>query len=396
MTAATDIHANKKIGLALRSAADGEFSVVSLQGGSRCGKTYTTILFLITQAIGHPNTRISIVRATLPALRGSAVVDFIDIMQKICLWNETRFNRSNLVYNFSNGSIIEFFSCDNEQKLRGRKRDILFCNEANELTEIMYQQLKMRTGLYCILDYNPSFTEEHWIYSLNQERTTKHIITTYKDNIKHLPPEIIREIESLERKNANLWQIYGLGQMATVEGLVFPKFEQIDAIPHEIDRRYIGVDYGYTNDPTAIVEVGIEGENMYINEIAYKTHLLSPDIINILRQYNRMEVISESADPRIIDEIRASGIYITPVKKYSGSILAGVQKMQTMNIHVTKNSLNVIKELRNYCYKKDGGSGQYTNEVVDAFNHALDAVRYVVLTKCMQRPRSGISGAFIV
>lgn len=388
MTQTTHIHANRKIGTALQSATRGDYSVISLQGGSRCGKTYTTILFLICQALKIPKIRISIVRATLPALKGSAVVDFVEIMQKIGLWNESRFNKSNLIYEFSNGSVIEFFSCDNEQKLRGRKRDILFCNEANELTEIMYQQLKMRTGLYCVLDYNPSFTTDHWIFRINNEPTTNHVITTYKDNLKHLPPEIIREIESLEKKNANLWQIYGLGQMATIEGVVYPKFEQIDAIPSQVDRRYIGIDYGYTNDETAIIEVGIEGENIYLNEIKYDTRLFSTDIIRILLPYRKYEVVSESADPRLIDEIRAGGINIQPVKKFPGSIIAGVQKLQTMNIHVTKSSLNVIKELRNYCYKKDA-NGQYTNEVVDAFNHALDAVRYVVLMKSMQKPRTG-------
>lgn len=395
MTATTHIHANKKIGTALRSASAGNYSVVSLQGGSRCGKTYTTILFLITQALELPKIRISIVRATLPALKGSAVVDFVEIMQKIGLWNESRFNKSNLIYEFSNGSVIEFFSCDNEQKLRGRKRDILFCNEANELTEIMYQQLKMRTGLYCILDYNPSFTADHWIFALNNEPTTNHVITTYLDNLKHLPPEIIREIESLKDKNANLWQIYGLGQMATIEGVVFPKFDQVDEIPAEIDHKFIGIDFGYTNDCTAIVEVGIEGDKLFVNEIVYSVKLFSTDIIRILTPYRRYEVVSESADPRLVDEIRAGGINITPVKKFPGSITAGVQKLQTMNIHVTKNSLNIIKELQNYCYKKDA-NGQYTNEVVDAFNHAIDAIRYVILTKAMNKPRNGVTKAIVI
>lgn len=385
------IHASKKIGAALNKAKNGLCSVVSLQGGSRSGKTYTTILFLITEAIQRENCVISIVRATLPALRGSALVDFVDIMHRLRLWNDQRFNKTELCYMFANGSKIEFFSCDDEQKLRGRKRDILFCNEANELTAIMWQQLKMRTGLYAVIDYNPSFSPEHWINEINADTSTEHVITTYKDNEKHLPAAIIQEIESLQQKNPNLWQIYGLGQIATIEGVVFPNFEQVDDMPGA-ERQYIGVDFGFSNDFTAIIEVQFAGDNLFINEIEYKTHLLTNEIISILKQYPRHEIICESADPRLLTEIQNAGIAATAVKKFPGSIEAGITKMQTMNLHVTKRSLNVIKELRNYCYKKNPG-GQLTNIPIDAFNHALDAIRYVVLMKATPPRRYGITKA---
>ncbi|MBQ3989610.1 MAG: terminase large subunit, partial [Bacteroidales bacterium] len=275
--------------------------------------------------------------------------------------------------------------------LRGRKRDILFVNEANELSFIMWQQLKMRTTQIAIIDYNPSFSDDHWICSVNQEEKTYHFITTYKDNIQNLSKVVVDEIESLKHKNPTLWQIYGEGQQAVVEGLVFPSFETINEFPLQVDNIFVGIDYGYTNDPTAIVEVGIEGENIYINEIAYQTHLLTNEIAQILKKQGR-KVISESADPRMIDELSRAGVNIVPVQKYKGSIEAGVAKMQTMKIHITKESTNVIKEFKNYTYEKNR-EGKYLNTPIDMFNHAIDATRYVILTAVMTRKVGGVKGA---
>lgn len=377
----------------LTDAVDKNYTTISEQGSSRSGKTYNTLLWLISYVI-HNKThqfKISVVRATLPSLKGSVLYDFREIMMKIGLWDARRFNKTELIYTFENGSVFEFFSCDDEQKLRGRKRDILFVNEANELSYIMWQQLKMRTTQFAIIDYNPSFSDEHWINSLNKEKNTYHFITTYKDNIQNLSKVVVDEIESLKHKNPTLWQIYGEGKQAIVEGLVFPNFETIADIPTQIDKTFIGIDYGYTNDPTAIVEVGIEGENIYIREIAYQTHLMTNEIAEILKQQGK-KVISESADPRMIDELARAGVNIVPVQKYKGSIEAGIAKMQAMKIHITKDSTNVIREFKNYTYEKNR-EGKYLNTPIDMFNHAIDATRYVVLTTVMTRNVGGVRGA---
>lgn len=377
----------------LTDAVEKHYTTISEQGSSRSGKTYNTLLWLISYVIYNKKHqfKISIVRATLPSLKGSVLYDFREIMMRIGLWDARRFNKTELIYTFENGSVFEFFSCDDEQKLRGRKRDILFVNEANELSFIMWQQLKMRTTQFAIIDYNPSFSDDHWICSVNQEEKTYHFITTYKDNIQNLSKVVVDEIESLKHKNPTLWQIYGEGQQAVVEGLVFPSFETINEFPLQVDNIFVGIDYGYTNDPTAIVEVGIEGENIYINEIAYQTHLMTNEIAQILKKQGR-KVISESADPRMIDELSRAGVNIVPVQKYKGSIEAGVAKMQTMKIHITKESTNVIKEFKNYTYEKNR-EGKYLNTPIDMFNHAIDATRYVILTAVMTRKVGGVKGA---
>ena len=377
----------------LTDAVEKHYTTISEQGSSRSGKTYNTLLWLISYVIYNKKHqfKISIVRATLPSLKGSVLYDFREIMMRIGLWDARRFNKTELIYTFENGSVFEFFSCDDEQKLRGRKRDILFVNEANELSFIMWQQLKMRTTQFAIIDYNPSFSDDHWICSVNQEEKTYHFITTYKDNIQNLSKVVVDEIESLKHKNPTLWQIYGEGQQAVVEGLVFPSFETINEFPLQVDNIFVGIDYGYTNDPTAIVEVGIEGENIYINEIAYQTHLMTNEIAQILKKQGR-KVISESADPRMIDELSRAGVNIVPVQKYKGSIEAGVAKMQTMKIHITKDSTNVIKEFKNYTYEKNR-DGKYLNTPIDMFNHAIDATRYVILTAVMTRKVGGVKGA---
>lgn len=366
----------------IQSAIDNGYTTVSLQGSSRSSKTYNTLIWLVVYCLTHRYTRLSIVRATLPALKGSVYVDFKEILLRLGVWDDKAMNKSDMIYTFSNGSWVEFFSTDNEQKLRGRKRDILFVNEANELSFIEWQQLKMRTTKYTILDYNPSFSDEHWICSVNADHRTYHFISTYKDN-PFLEQSIIEEIESLQYKNQSLWQVYGLGMQAIVEGLIFRDVEYVDDIPPQVRKRWRGMDFGFTNDPTAIVTVGVDGDNLYIDEVAYATQMLSGDIIRTLKaQDEPLEVIAESADPRLIQEIYRAGINIHPVKKFQGSVDAGIQKMLQYKLHITKRSANIIKEQKNYTYRQDK-EGKWLNEPIDAYNHAMDAVRYVVMQKLL-------------
>lgn len=360
------------------------YTTISLQGSARSSKTYNTLIWLIMFCLNTPNTRLSVVRKTLPALKFSVFVDFKEILMKMNLFNPKRLNKSDLVYSFANGSWIDFFSTDNEQKLRGRKRDILFVNEANELSYLEWEQLVMRTTRLAMLDYNPSFSDEHWICQLNAEPKTYHFVSTYRDN-PFLERKVVEEIESLKHKNENLWRIYGLGQQAIVEGLIFTNVHFVEKMPDLVKQRYVGMDFGFTNDPTAIVEVGIvESEKrIYIDEIMYRTQMLTTDIIRVLKsEADRKKVISESADPRLIQEIYRAGVNIHPVKKFQGSIDAGITKMQEYTIFITQRSVNVTKEFKNYVYHKDK-EGKITNTPVDAFNHAIDAVRYVVLNEIL-------------
>lgn len=378
----------------IQSAIDKGYSTISLQGSSRSSKTYNTLIWLIVYCLTHPYSRLSIVRGTLPALKGSVLVDFKEILIRMGVWEDKALNKSDLIYTFPNGAWVEFFSTDNEQKLRGRKREILFVNEANELSFLEWQQLKMRTTKYAIIDYNPSFTDEHWICTLNADARTYHFISTYKDN-PFLEQSIIDEIESLKHKNQSLWQVYGLGMQAVVEGLIFRNVDYVDHIPAHVTKRWRGIDFGFTNDPTAIVTVAVDGDNLYLDEVAYQTQMLSSDIIRTLKQQEQqLEVIAESADPRLIQEIYRGGVNIHPVKKFAGSIDAGIQKMLQYKLLITKRSSNIIKEQKNYTYRQDK-EGKWLNEPIDAYNHAMDAVRYVVMEKLLGGERKPLDKARI-
>lgn len=379
----------------IENAKQRGFTTVSEQGSSRSSKTYNTVIWLCVYCLQHPCTSVSIVRATLPSLKGSVLRDFVQILQKMGVWDECKFNKSDLVCTFPNGSWVEFFSCDNEQKLRGRKRKILYVNEGNELRFISWQQLQMRTTEFSIIDYNPSFSDDHWLCQLNKEPKTHHFITTYKDN-PFLERKVIEEIESLKEKNPSLWRIYGMGLQAMVEGLVFENVEVIKEIPRWQRKHHCrGIDFGYSNDPTAIVDVYINDNTLWIDEVCYQTEMLASDIARTLKEANaecgeNVETISESADPRLIDEISNAGIDIRPVRKFQGSVMAGLQKMQELKIKVTERSTNVIKEFRNYTYRQNK-DGKWLNEPIDAYNHAIDAIRYVCLEKLLGQNSDSLS-----
>ena len=356
---------------------------ISAQGSSRSSKTYNIVIWLISYALAHPKSRVAIVRKSMPTIKGSVYHDFVEIMKdKFGIWSDKEMNKSGMVYHFANGSEMEFFGCDNEQKMRGRKRHVLYCNEANELTFMEFNQLIMRTTVLTIIDYNPSYSDEHWICSFNREPKTYHFITTYKDN-PFLEDAVIEQIESLKDKNETLWRVYGLGLQGIVEGLVFKDIDIIQSVPPSaLKWRRRGMDFGYTNDPTAIVDVYIDGKDLYIDEICYRTQMLTNDIIAELKPDRTLKTISESADPRLVQEIYRAGINIHPVVKFRGSLEAGITKMQEYRLHVTAKSDNVIKELRNYTYAQDK-EGKWLNVPIDAFNHAIDAVRYVVLNEVL-------------
>lgn len=378
-----------KIYAEIQQAIVSGYTTISLQGSSRSSKTYNTLIWLIMYCLQKPYTRLSIVRATLPAIKGSVFIDFKEILHRMGIWDENAMHKSEFIYKFANGSWVEFFSTDSEQKLRGRKRDVLFVNEANELSFLEWQQLKMRTTQFTIIDYNPSFSDEHWICALNADKRTYHFISTYKDN-PFLEQQVIDEIESLRHKNASLWQVYGLGLQAVIEGLIFKSFKLVKEIPVTAKRRWFGIDFGFTNDPTAICEVAVADDTIYIDEIAYNTQMLSSDIIRVIKeQPDKLKVISESADPRLIQEIYRAGINIHPVKKFSGSIEAGISKMLEYSIAITERSVNVIKEFKNYTYKQDK-EGKWLNAPIDCYNHAIDAVRYVVMNELLGGERKPI------
>ena len=352
----------------------------------RSGKTYNVMIFLIQACLASKIT-VTVARQSMPVLKRSVFRDFLEIMANMRIYKQSQMNKTTMVYTFENGSVMEFAAFDDEQKARGPSRDVLFCNEANELEWGVFQQLRGRTRRFTIIDYNPSFTEEHWIFRINSDRRTYHFISTFVDN-PFLTDAIREEINSLKYSNPAWWQIFGLGQYAIVEGLVFPKttWDECDITDFPLwnqDKR-IGIDFGYSNDPTAAVLCVFDkkdGEkHLYMHELLYEKGLKSKHIASRLKQYNDVIKNCESADPRLIDELEDEGLSLLyPVKKYSGSVVAGVQKMLGYRIHITKTSVDLKKELNNYVWQKDR-HGSYTNVPIDKFNHLIDAARYCVLS----------------
>lgn len=359
----------------IQSAFDAGYSTVSAQGSARSSKTYTIVIWLIVRCLSFPGTTVAVVRGTRPALKGTVYRDFKDIMQRMGQWSDKCMNLTDFIYTFPNGSWIEFFPATDDQRLRGRKRMILYVNEANELSFDEWTQLKLRTTLFTLIDYNPSFDEDHWIVTkVNNSPRTKFFISTYKDN-PFLEQSVIDSIEELKDTSPSLWQVYGLGQRAIIEGRIFKSFEIVDELPPQARRhRFLGLDFGYTNDPTAIVLVSIVGKTIYLDELCYRTQMGTEDIIKELKQQQvwMPKVWADSAEPREIDEIYNTGIDIHGVKKYPGSVKAGLQKMQQFKLVVTRRSVNLIKELKSYVYRRDK-NGKWLNEPVDAFNHCFTA-----------------------
>lgn len=359
--------------------------LIMLQGSARSGKTRNTIIFLCLKCL-ESKIKVSIVRQSLPVIKRSVLEDFKIVMLQLGQWEDKRFNKTECKYYFPNGSIVEFFSADDEQKLRGPYRDILYVNEANEISHYAFSMLRQRTYKYTIIDYNPSFTEEHWIFPLMSDERSYHFISTYKDNI-FLPEPVVKEIESYKTTNPALWQIFGKGEFAIIDGLVFPK-DNWDIIPEEsyptwLGEEYVGIDWGYVQDPTVFVGVIIRDNDVYIRELHYEVGMKTKDIAAALKPYNENYKYCD-IDNRLVDELKDAGItLLTKTTKNSESIMTGIRLMNQRHLHITSGSTDIIKEFRNYVYKKDREDNYQTDlKPIDKFNHCIDAIRYVIYGEC--------------
>jgi phage terminase large subunit len=362
--------------------------IIIEQGGSRSGKTYNILIWIIFgYCLKNKNKIVSICRKTFPALRTSAMRDFFEILKNNELYSEEDHNKTSHEYKI-NGNLVEFISLDSPQKVRGRKRDLLFINEANELFWEDWNQLVFRTVGRIILDYNPS-DEFHWIYDKVKTREDADFFrTTYKDN-KFLEESIVKEIERLQYTDENYWRIYGLGEIGQSKATIF-QFREIEKIPDNAKFVSYGMDFGYTNDPTCISKIYLHDTNLYCEELLYRTGMTNRDIHNELLSLGvgrRDEIYADSAEPKTIDELYRYGWNIKPSTKGRDSVNIGIDMLKRYTIHITKKSQNAIKEFRNYKWKEDK-NGNILNTPEDKFNHFTDSLRYGIYNK-LARPNYG-------
>ena len=302
--------------------------------------------------------------------------DFLLIMKDLGIFQDKDWNKTDSIYTFETGSQIEFFSVDQADKVRGARRDRLFINEANNVTFDAFEQLEVRTKEFIFLDYNP--TSEFWaITDLNSRSDVEKIILTYKDN-EALSPEIIASIE--QRKNrAGWWKVYGEGQLGEIEGKIYTGWQIIDEIPHEARLERYGLDFGYTNDPTAIVAVYYYNGGYIFDEITYQKGLSNKEIADILKNLPPKLTIADSAEPKSIDEIKSYGVSILPCDKGRDSIRYGVQVIRDQKVSITKRSVNGIREYRNYLWAIDRNGKIISPNIPEKANdHFLDATRYAM------------------
>lgn len=350
----------------------------AIQGGTSASKTISILLYLIHSAQADTQrTLTSVVSESIPHLKRGAIRDFKNILIAHNLWKDNRWNATDSIYTFETGSQIEFFSADDADKLRGGRRDRLFLNEANNMTLDAFDQLEVRTKEFVFMDWNP--TNEFWFYTeiLGKRDDVEHIILTYKDN-EALSKEIINSIEQRKGRKG-WWQVYGEGQLGEVEGKIYKDWQIVDEIPHEARLERYGLDYGYTNDPTAIVAIYRYNGGFIWDEVTYQKGLSNKQIADILQNQVQAIVVPDSAEPKSNDELIAYGINILPANKGKGSVNHGIQVVQSQRISVTKRSVNIIREYRNYLWETDK-DGKILNEPEHTFSHSMDAGRYAMET----------------
>lgn len=359
-----------------------------IQGGSSAGKTIAILAILIDKCTKSPNLSVSVVSENIPHLKRGAMRDFIKLLKITNRYINKHWNRSQSIYKFSNGSYVEFFGADNDSKLRGARRDILYLNECNNVSFEAYTQLSIRTNNEIYLDYNP--VRKFWVHNeLLGQSDVDFLKLNYKDN-EGLPQSIVDELENakLKAKTSDYWKnwcsVYVDGNLGSLEGVIYNNWKIINNIPSESEFLGLGLDFGFTNDPTAIVAVYKYNSKLILEELAYKTNLLNSDIAKIIKQYassrnwgSNFKVVCDSSEPKSIAELKKYGIKAYGVTKGKDSIMYGISLVQEFELLIDSNSKNLINELESYSWIKK--NDKQINVPEDKNNHIADAFRYFIM-----------------
>lgn len=361
----------------LAAFVDPRIRGIASKGGTRSSKTWSTLQLLHLLCVNAEKPLvISCVAATLPMVKRGMQRDFKQMLLAENEWIEDSFNKSEGTYTYPNGCMIEFFGVDNASKVHGSARDILFVNEAQGIPREIFRQLDIRTRKKVIIDFNP--VRKFWGETefVGDRYITIH--STYKDN-PYLSEEQVSAIEK-NMNDANWWRVYGEGETGGVEGNVYPEYEVIEDMPETFTGRCLGLDFGFVNDPTAIVDIRFQGWDLYVDLLCYETGLLNANIAEYLtvNGINRIVTVCDNAEQKSIVELQQKRVKAMPCIKGRGSVAGGIAQVKQFKLHVTKRSVKLLDELDNYKWIKDESTDTYTNEPIDAWNHALDALRYGV------------------
>lgn len=339
------------------------------EGGSRSSKTYSLCQLIMVYCLQNPQKVVSIIRKTFPALRATAMRDFLEVLKEAGIYDKASHNMSEHIYTFPNGSIVEFFSVDDEQKIRGRKRHVAWCNEANELFLDDFTQLNMRTEQKLIFDYNPSDSTS-WLYELPKDESVL-IKSTYRDN-PFLPDSIKRQIEDLKRTDEALYQIYALGEHAISKANIYSNWTFLPHRPSRFTQFVYGLDFGY-NHPTALMRVYWHEKDIFIEPVIYESYLTTSNLIDRMASLDvekEIEIIADYARPEIIAEMNNAGYNVLNANKV---VKKGIDNIKTFGVFAMADK-NLEKEYANYKWKKVGDT--ITDEPIKLFDDAMDAVRY--------------------
>ena len=367
-----------QITTATKKLLDLKKKIRAVSGGTGASKTFSIIMILIDYAQSNDNQKIDIVSESFPHLEDGVIRDFRTIMVDRNYWKDSRWNDTKHIYTFESGSVVKFISFDKLGKAHGPRRDVLFLNECNNLAYNIVDQLITRTRKIVWMDWNPS--EEFWFYTEMKDirKDIDFVRLTYLDN-EALSPEEIAEIEA-HKHNINWWKVYGLGELGELQGRIYTGWKlDVDEVPHEARLERYCIDFGYTNDPTAIVAIYYFNGGFIFDEIAFLKGLSNKKIADILLNQPKALVVADSAEPKSIDEIAQYGVNILGSDKGKDSVVHGIQLVQEQRISVTKRSVNIIKEYRNYLWATDK-NGSNLNEPEHYFSHTMDAVRYGLQT----------------
>jgi phage terminase large subunit len=366
------------------AAYESGFSIICNEGGSRSSKSYSIIQLLCGIAKNKKNTRISIVSHSLPHIKRGAYRDFKTIMEECGWWNDNSFRFTDFVYEFSNGSYIELFGLEDEGKARGPGRDILFVNEANLISKVLFDQLAMRTTGKIFMDWNPAEFNS-WVYDVADSPKNKKIHSTYLDNIHNLSRQQIEYIESYkDLPDTFMWDVYGLGKRGASKELIYTAWKICSELPGK-GQVFYGLDFGYTA-PTAMVKVEYYEGALYVEQMIYQTKLTINDLTTRLKSLNLQrsdEIFCDSAEPKSIEELKRAGFNAKPAEK---DVWGGIMKVKSYPLFITDNSKDLKAELQSYKWKTDRDGNIASDEApVKENDHLLDSLRYSVFTKLTKK-----------